>query len=174
MNIQAKQAQVDELKSRFLASNSAFLLEFKKSTCKELTQLRRELGEKGARFAVVKNTLAKRAIAETTAEGLSKMFSGPTAVVWLAEDPVSPARVLKDFLKGKETLSIKGGVVDGQVVDGQGVAALADLPSKEELQARLLAQINAPATQLLRTINAPAEQLVRVIEAWRKKLEERA
>lgn len=170
--LQEKTDTVQGLHELFAQSQAAYLLDYKTCKCKDLTVLRRSLSEKGARFSVVKNTLAKRAIKETKAEALDGFFKGSTAVVWTSNDPVSPAKVITDFLKDRENLSVKGAVVDGKVIDSAGVQALATLPSKEELQARVLAQINAPAIQLLRTINAPAAQLVRLLEAWRKKLAE--
>ena len=97
----------------------------------------------------------------------------PTAIVWAKTDPVAPAKVLKDFGKDRENFSVKGGVVDGSVVSASDVKQLADLPSKEQLLSKLLALINAPATQLLRTINAPAQQFVSLLNAWKDKLGEK-
>jgi large subunit ribosomal protein L10 len=126
----------------------------------------------GATFRVIKNTLAKRAVEGTPAEGLVDVFVGPVAAVWTGEDPVSPAKMLKGFAKQSDGFELKAGVVEGSVVDVNGLEELASLPTKEELISKLLALINAPATQLLRTINEPASSLARVLGAWQKKLDE--
>ncbi|MCB0324484.1 MAG: 50S ribosomal protein L10 [Bdellovibrionales bacterium] len=173
MNFQEKEAAVADLVGRFENAAATFLVDYKGCGCAELTALRRELRPAGADFAVVKNTLAKRAIADTGAEGLAENFVGPTAVVWSSTDPVSPAKILSNFSKKQESFAIKAGFVDGQVVDSAGVDALASLPSREELLAKLLALMNAPAVQLLQMMNAPAAQLVRTLEAWRVELEKR-
>jgi large subunit ribosomal protein L10 len=102
------------------------------------------------------------------------MLTGATAVVWSANDPVQPAKLLTEFAKDSETFKLKGGVVDGSVVQVKDVEALAKLPSREELLSKLLALINAPATQLLRTINAPGQQLVTLLSRYKDKLEKGA
>ena len=173
MNFQEKEAAVADLRVRFSEAGSAFLVDYKGCSCADLTNLRKELRPAGADFAVVKNTLAKRAIADTEAEGLSAKFVGPTAVVWSKTDPVTPAKLLTKFAKVQENFNVKAGVVDGQVVSEQEIDTLAKLPSKEELIAQLLSLINAPATRLLQTINAPASEMVRLLEAWRAEIEKR-
>jgi large subunit ribosomal protein L10 len=169
---QAKEAVVSDLNQRFSEATAAILIEYKGSTCDELTKLRSDLRPSGARFAIVKNTLAKRAVEGTPAESLAKDFVGPIAVLWTGEDPVAPAKVVSKFAKDNDTFILKSGVVDGDVVDTSGIENLASLPSREEILAKLLAVINAPATQLVRTINAPASQLVGTLGAWQRKLEE--
>ena len=172
MNLQEKQDQVSVMNERFAGAMASFVVEYKGCTCEDLTGLRHKLRESGASMSVVKNTLAKRAVADTPAAGLDDMFSGPIAVVWSGEDPVSPAKALTDFAKDIEAFEVKGGVVDGAVVGTSEIKDLASMPSKEELLAKLLALINAPATQLLRTINAPAGNLVQLLAAWQRKKEE--
>lgn len=174
MNIQEKQAAVEELGVRFSGAPASFLIQYKGCSCAELTTLRKELRPHGASFAVVKNTLAKRALGEAVASKLEDALQGPTGVVWAGADPVLPAKVLSKFAKGKEHFSVKAAVVEGKVIDSAGVESLASLPSREELFAKLLAVINAPAIKLLQTINAPAGQLVRLLEAWRAELEKRS
>lgn len=169
--LQVKVEAVECLHGLFLKNQTAYLLDFKKCKCKDLTSLRRGLMSSGARLSIVKNKLAKRAVVGTSAVVLSDMFVGPTAIVWSESDPVTPAKVLSSFLKDREDLRLKGGVVDGKVVGPDGLASIASMPSKEQVQANLLAQVNAPAVQLLRTFNAPAEHLLRLLDAWRKKLE---
>ena len=167
MNTQEKEQSVQRLRENFLNSHASYLLTYHGCTAAEITGLRRKLRLSGSKFSVVKNTLAKRAIADTPASGLEKMFSGPTAVVWSPTDPVAPAKLLTEFAADREHVKLKGGFVDGSVVGGDQFKALASMPSKEQLVANLLALINAPATRLLQTINAPATNLVRLLDAWR-------
>jgi large subunit ribosomal protein L10 len=173
MNTQEKEQIVQELSTRFSNSPAAFVVHYQGCTCEELTGLRNDLRPSGAKFAVVKNTLAKRAVEGTHAAKLADVFDGPTAVIWSGKDPVTPAKLLSNFTKAKESFSVKAGVFEGNVLDAAGVQSLATLPSKEELIAKLLGLFNAPAIQLLRMLNAPAASLVRVLDAWRAELEKK-
>ncbi len=174
MNIGQKEQSVGELQSLFKGAPAAFLVDYQRCTCQELTTLRRDLRPSGAKLAVVKNTLARLAVAGTPAEKLSNSFEGMTAVVWSGADPVAPAKVLSTFAKSKESFSIRGGVFEGALLDQAGVQSLATMPSKEEMQSKLLALINAPAVQLLRMLNAPASSLARLLEAWRAEIEKKS
>ncbi len=168
-----KEITVSTLNANFSQSSAAFLFNHQGCTCEELTGLRRKLRPTGAKLAVVKNSLARRAIADTDSAALVELFTGPTAVIWSGKDPVTPAKVLTDFAKTKEALQIKGGILDGSAVQAKDIEALAKLPSKEELLSKLLALINAPAVQLLRTINAPSSSLVRLLGAWKGEIEKK-
>lgn len=173
MSLQEKEAIVNELKTSFTELPGAFLVNYRGCTCHELTSLRTKLRPLGANIHIVKNTMARRAVSGTELESLSEQLVGPTAVVWAKEDPVSPAKVLKDFSKEHEkTFEIKAGVVEGAVIDAASVTQLAELPSREVLLSQLLSLINAPATKLLQTINAPAQNMANLLSAWKDKLEE--
>jgi len=167
-----KEQAVKELTKSFGSAQATFVVNYQGCTCADLTKLKKELKPVGANFAVIKNTLAKRSIKGSKAEGISDMLVGPTAVVWAEDDIVAPAKCLKAFTTDRENFKIKGGFVDGAVVDAKAVAMLADMPSKEEILAKLLALINAPATRLLQTINAPASNLACLLKAWEGKLAE--
>jgi len=169
---QQKETRVKELNQKFSEATSSMLIDYKGSTCDDLNGIRNELRPSGAEFAVVKNTLAKLAVKGTPAEKLVEDFVGPVAVVWSGEDPVSPAKVLSKHAKDNEVFNLKSAVLDGDLLDESGIQNLASLPSKEELLAKLLALINAPAVQLLRTINAPGTQVAGVLGAWQRKREE--
>lgn len=171
MNLQEKQNLVTDLQERFQAAEAAFVVSTVGCTCAEVTGLRRELRAGGANLAVIKNTLAERAVKGTDAEVLSSLFKGPVAVIWSKTDAVSSAKVLAKFAKSLEKLQIKGGLVDGQLIPAAEVDALASLPSREELLAKLLSLINAPATRLLQTINAAGTQMACVINARKEQLE---
>lgn len=172
MNIGEKRDELDKLKGAFSGCQAAYVIDYKGSTCEQLTRLRKELRTKGARLAVVKNTLAKLAVSDTEKQGISVYLTGPSAVIWGNDDPVSPAKVLKEFVKEHEQVKVKGGFVDGSVVDAAGVDRVAEMPSKEALLSQLLSVINAPATKLLRTINAPGAQVARLIGALESKLKD--
>lgn len=166
-----KEQLISKLNQNFTGAQASFLINYQGCTCADISGLKRKLKPMGADIAVIKNTMASRAVGGTSMEKLQNLMTGPTAVVWANEDIVAPAKILKDFGKDRESFKIKGGFVDGQVVDGAAIGALAELPSKEQLLSTLLALINAPATRLLQTINAPAQQLVGLLDAWRGKLE---
>ena len=170
MNLQQKEQVVNVLAERFSQSELAILINFERCTCEELTNLRREFDKSQSKFAIVKNTRARRVIKDTPLESMSEFFKGQTAVVW-SNDPVAPAKVIVDFLKTKENVDIKVGALNGRVLTVAEVKELAALPSHEELLAKLLGLLSAPATRLLQTINAPATQVARVLGAWRDKLE---
>lgn len=173
MNLQEKEQMVGELVGKFQAAELAVLVNYQGCTCEQLTALRKKLKPVGGRFAVVKNKLARRALEGTPGSSLKDLFAGPTGVVWSSEDPVAPAKIIKDFAKDNEKFSVKAGILGEDVLDAKQVESLANLPSREELLAKLLATINAPATRLLQTINAPGTQLARVLEAWRGDLEKK-
>ena len=173
MNSQEKEASVSALVDQFKGAELAVLIGYQGCTCAELTSLRKKLKPSGAKFAVVKNSLASRALKGTDGEKLEDLFVGPTGVIWSPEDPVGPAKVLKDFAKEIEKFSIKGGIIGDKILSTKDIETLAALPSREEILSNLLALINAPATRLLQTMNAPATQLVRTLGAWQTELEKR-
>jgi len=173
MNSAEKNTLIGEFAEAFNGSVASYLVGYQGTKCADLTRLRRKLRPAGAKVQIIKNTLALRALKGGEGEKLEGLLTGPTAVVWSKSDPVAPAKIIADFTKDVESFKVKGGLVDGAVVTAAEISELAKLPSKEELQAQLLALINAPATRLLQTINAPAAQVAQVLEAWRGKLEER-
>ena len=146
MNLESKQTEVNALHQKFQGAQAAILVDFKGCSCEELSEVRGELKNIGAELKIVKNTLAKRAVEELAIQGFAQKLTGPTAVVW-AEDPPSAAKVVAKFSKELESFEIKGGFVEKSLVEEADVVALSNLPSKEALQAQLLALINAPATQ---------------------------
>jgi large subunit ribosomal protein L10 len=133
-------------------------------TVAESTELRRQMGEAGARFRVTKNRLTRLALKGTPHEGLAPLFKGPTAVA-VSRDPVAAARVAVKFAKDNDKLTIVGGGLGEQVLDIDGVKALASLPSLDELRARIVGLIQAPATKIAGVLQAPASQVARVIGA---------
>jgi large subunit ribosomal protein L10 len=113
---------------------------------------------------VTKNRLVKLALAGTPNESVSEFFSGPTAIAF-SEDPVAAPKVAAKFAKENDNLKIVGGIMDGNVLDAEGVKNLASLPSLDELRGQLVGLINAPATKIAGVLQAPAGQLARVMGA---------
>ena len=163
----------------FTETQVALCADYRGLTVDEITKLRKELRKAGAIGRVSKNTLAKiaaeKAYKDADPAELKKLlaiFVGPSFFVFSKADPVSPARVLAEFAKKVEKLKIRGGFFEGNFLTEGGVKDLATMPSKEESQAKLLATMLAPATQLVRTLMEPAAQLARLLDARRKQLEE--
>ncbi|GGC33745.1 50S ribosomal protein L10 [Novosphingobium marinum] len=129
------------------------------------TDLRTKMREAGAAYKVAKNRLAKRAIADTDYAGIDDMLTGPTALA-TSVDPVAAAKVVVDFAKTTDKLEIVGGSMGTQVLDEAGVKALASMPSLDELRAKLVGLVNAPATKIAQLSTAPAAKLARVFGAY--------
>ena len=130
----------------------------------ESTDLRRQVRDAGAGFRVTKNRLAKIALKGTPFETLDGLFTGPTAVAY-GDDPVAAAKVLVSYAKKNEKLTVIGGGLGGQLLDAKGVEALTTLPSIEELRAKLLGLLQAPAADLVRLFPVPAQNMVGVLAA---------
>jgi len=159
---------VDDLRVRFEGATAIYLTEYRGSTVEEMMGLRRKLAEAGATYRVVKNTLARRAAEGTDVACVSDDFTGPIAVAIATSDPVGPAKVLKLETKGLKNLAVRCGMVDAQRVELDEIHALAEMPSRDELLAKLLSLLNTPAQQLLSLMNAPASQMVRLLDAAAK------
>lgn len=129
------------------------------------TDLRAKMREAGASYKVAKNRLARLAIADTDYSGIGDMLTGPTALA-SSVDPVAAAKVAVDFAKTNDRLEIVGGSMGTQVLDAEGIKALASMPSLDELRGRLVGLINAPATKIAQLSTAPAAKLARVFGAY--------
>jgi large subunit ribosomal protein L10 len=147
------------------------LTEYRGLTVKQLQDLRRALGE-NANYAVVKNTLTKIAATEAGVEGFDALLTGPTAIAFINGDVVEAAKGLRDFAKANPALVIKGGVLDGNLLDATEIARLADLESREVLLARLAGGMLASLSQAVYLFNAPLAQVARLGAALQAKLEE--
>jgi large subunit ribosomal protein L10 len=139
-------------------------------TVPQINSLRAKMAEAGGATKVAKNRLAKLALEGTDAAGISDLLSGPTMVSY-SDDPVAAPRVLAAFAKTNEKLVLLGGALGSTVLDADGVKALADLPSLDELRAKLVGMIKTPATRIAGITQAPAGQLARVIKAYADKAE---
>ena len=132
------------------------------------TELRGKMRDAGASYKVAKNRLAKLALNDTDYSGLSDLLTGPTAIAY-STDPVAAAKAAVDFAKTTDRIEIVGGSMGGQLLDQAGVKALASMPSLDELRAKLIGLVNAPATKIAQVVNAPAAKLARVFGAYAAK-----
>ena len=132
------------------------------------TNLRTKMRDAGATYKVAKNRLTRIALNDTPYTGLDDLLSGPTGLAW-SNDPVAAAKAAVDFAKTNDKLEIVGGSMGAQVLDEAGIKALAALPSLDELRAKLIGLVNAPATKVVQLVNAPASKLARVFGAYAAK-----
>ena len=160
-----KVAEVAEIRDRLAGSAATLLTHYRGLSVKELKELRRELATSSAELRVVKNTLAKRAVADAGIEGLDDLLEGPTSLVFCADDPVGPAKALKKFAKDHPDLVIRGGYLDGAVMDAEQTTKLADLASREELLAKLAGLMQGALAGFARLLQAPLAHQARLIQA---------
>jgi len=137
-------------------------------TVPQINDLRKKMAEAGGATKVAKNRLAKLALEGTDAAGITDLFTGPTMLSY-SDDPVAAPKIVANFAKGNDKLVVLGGVLGSTVLDANGVKALADLPSLDELRAKLVGMIQTPATRIAGVTQAPAGQLARVIGAYADK-----
>jgi large subunit ribosomal protein L10 len=166
-----KANKIDKIKEEICKSSVAIVTDYRGLTVEEITALRRSLQEVDAEYSVVKNTLADIAVKDTNYEALQGFLTGPTALVLGRKDQVAPAKVLTQFIKKAKKVSIKGGVLDGSVLNEDQVKQLADIPSIEELYAKMLGSINSPATGIATCINNVMRNMVVCIDEVRKQKE---
>ena len=166
-----KTAAVAEIVESFNDSAGAVLTEYRGLTVKQLQDLRRSLGE-NANYAVVKNTLAKLAANEVGITGFDDLLTGPTAIAFIDGDVVEAAKGLRDFAKANPALVIKGGVLDGNILDASEIAKLADLESREVLLGKMAGAMLASLSQAVYLLNAPLSQAARLAGALQAKAEQ--
>lgn len=172
-NFEEKAQVVTEIKEKFQESTGVVIADYRGMTVAQVTQLRAQLRKAGVEYRVLKNTLVRRAAHEVGIDGLDSFLEGPTAVAF-SVDPVAPAKVLSDFAKGVKTFTIKGGVVEGKVIDPEGVKVLADLPSREELLAQVLRGMQAPLAGMVNVLQGPIRKMGYALEEVRKLKEAQA
>lgn len=167
-----KEEMLSEYGQGLATAPHAFLLGYQGITVPQVTELRSRVRQSGGEYMVVKNTLALRAIDGQALSALKEHFVGPTAVVWSATDPVAVAKALTDFAKDVPVLKFKAGLVEGRPVPADQIKDIAQLPSREELIAKLLFLMQSPITRLARVLAAVPQQLVVVLDQVRKQKEE--
>ena len=164
MNQTEKAELIERLQSTLSEATTVVVTHQVGLTVAESSDLRARMREAGAGFKVTKNRLTKIALQGTKYEDMTDMFTGPTAM-GTSSDPVAAAKILVSFAKENDKLTIVGGSMDGKMLDKAGVEALATMPSLDELRAKLVGLVNAPAAKLARVSQAPAGKLARVIQA---------
>ena len=160
-----KEQLVEKIKDRFAASQAILLVDYRGLSVKELEQLRNRLREAGAELTVYKNSLTEIAMQELALPSMTEYLSGPTAFIFSDEDPVAPAKALTAFAREHHALELKAGLVENQVVDAAGIKAIATLPSREELLAKLLGTMLNPIVGFARVLNGPTEAFARTVQA---------
>ena len=156
--VELKAPVVDEIKASLDGAQGVVVVDYRGLTVEQDTQLRKQLREAGVAYKVYKNTLVKRAIAGTQYEGMTDLLDGPNAIAISANDATAPARILSNFAKTADALELKCGVVEGTFYDAKGIAAIANIPSREELLSKLLGSIQSPITNFARVIKQIAEK----------------
>jgi large subunit ribosomal protein L10 len=164
----AKQESITELSGVFQASNVVVVAHYSGLTVAQMQTLRRQMKQAGASVKVAKNRLAKIALKDTDAAVIAPLLTGPTVLAY-SGDPVAAPKVAVDFAKANERFVILGGSMGKTALDLNGVKALAALPSLDELRAKIVGLIQAPATKLAQLSTAPAAKLARVIQAYASK-----
>ena len=166
LNLEQKQTVVAEVAKQVAGAQAIVLAENRGMSVAAMTQLRARARASGVYFRVVKNTLVRRAVADTPFASLADKMVGPLAY-GIGADPVAVAKVLNDFAKGNEKFVIAGGAMPGQLMSAKEISALASLPSREELIAKLLGTMQAPIVKLVRTMNEVPGKFVRTLAAVR-------
>jgi large subunit ribosomal protein L10 len=160
----AKQELVTSLHDVFKDTGVIVVAHYAGMTVAQMTEFRKRMKEAGGTVKVAKNTLAVLALKETASQGISGLFKGQTCIAY-SSDPIAAARIAVRYSRENDKLVILGGAMGSNVLDSNSVKALADLPSLDELRAKLIGLLNAPATKIARTIMEPGAKLARVIQA---------
>ncbi|HUH86803.1 MAG TPA: 50S ribosomal protein L10 [Pusillimonas sp.] len=170
LNREEKAVVIEEVSAELAKAQSVIIAEYRGLDVAAVTVLRKQARESGVYLRVLKNTLVRRAVAGTPFETLSSKMSGPLMYA-VSEDPVSAAKVLASFAKTNDKLVITGGALPDNALDAEGVKALATMPSREELLAKLMGTMQAPVTQFVRTLNEVPTKFVRGLAAVRDQKE---
>jgi large subunit ribosomal protein L10 len=173
LNLEEKQAVVAEIGAQVAQAQAIVVAEYRGLGVAAMTDLRKQARGSGVYLRVLKNTLARRAVAETPFAGLSDKMVGPLAY-GICSDPVKVAKVLHDFARGNDKFVIKAGALANQVMSAKDVASLATMPSRDELIAKLMGTMQAPIATFVRTLNEVPGKFVRTLAAVRDQKEKQA
>jgi len=157
-NLKIKAAIIEEIKGKLDGAQSAVVVDYMGTTVEENTAIRKSLREAGVDFTVYKNTLIAKAVEGTQFEGLKDVLAGPSALAISKEDAVAPARVINKAINDYKKMAFKAGVVEGVLYDAEGIKAVADIPSRDELIAKFMGSIQSPVSKFVRTLAAIAEE----------------
>jgi len=161
----AKEEKVRTIKADLEKATAVWVVDYRGLTVKESESLRGAIREADAQLKVLKNTLTQRALAELELPTMDEILAGPSAFVFTNGDPVAAAKTLKKFGKENKNLVIKGGIMEGREVNADQVQAIAELPSREELIAKLLGTLQNPMQGMVRVLNGPMESFARVLDS---------
>lgn len=173
LNLEQKQAVVAEISAQLAKAQAVVLAEYRSLRVGEMTELRKKARSSGVYLHVLKNTLARRAVADTPFNGLAEKMVGPLAY-GISSDPVAAAKVLHEFARGNDKFVIRAGAMPNVVMSPKEVAELAKMPGRQELLATLMATMQAPVAQLVRTLNEVPGRFVRTVAAVRDQKERAA
>ena len=168
MDRAAKKEQVTALNGVFKDANVVVVAHYSGLTVAQMQNLRKQMRQAGAAVKVAKNRLAKIALEGTDVASIAPLLKGPTLIAF-SNDPVAAPKVASDFAKAHEKFVILGGAMGKTTLDLNGVKQLASLPSLDELRAKIVGLIQAPATKIAQVVNAPAAKLARVVQAYASK-----
>lgn len=171
MRTAEKQQVVADLTARLGDAKCLYLTDFTGLDVAAITELRRRLTGARVEYVVVKNTLARRALAETRYEGLTPHLSGPNAFALSRDDVVGAAKVLTEFARERDRPTIKAGAIEGQVVSLEEIRRIASLPPREQLLAQLVGAVRSPIAGLVYTLNGLLAKFVRTVDAVRMQKE---
>ena len=166
-----KVAMIATMKETMKNAKGAVLTDYRGIKVAQDTKLRRKMREAGVQYSVIKNNMASIAAQEAGIEGLDDYLKGPLAMVSSDKDPVAAAKLISEFIKENRIMEIKGGLVEGKVIDAEGVKALANLPSREVLLARLLGSMQSPITGFVTVLQGNIRNLVYALDAVRQQKE---
>lgn len=174
MDINEKKRITDDLQGRLKKSTIVILTDYKGLDVSAMNALRRKLREANAEYQVAKNSLLVRASEGSDVALIKDQFKGPSAIALSYDDPVAPTKVLTDFIKENKKFEIKVGVLNGKVIDFEGIKALSSLPSREVLLAQVLSTMNAVPTSLVTALSDVPRRLLNVLQAITEQKEAQA
>ena len=169
MEKQKKKAVIKDIKEKLEKSSVVILTDYKGMTMSQLSVLRKKMRPIDAEYKILKNTLISLALKDKPFEGIDKLLTGPTAVLFGYKDQVMPTKVLTEFMKGNEKLTIKGGILDGKLIDTKIITALSKLPSREVLISKVLGGMKAPITNLVYDLKGILSKFVYALSAIKDK-----
>ncbi len=172
-NMENKVLKVNQIVERLNNAKSMVMVDFKGFSVAEITELRVKFREAGVDYVVLKNSLVARALKEAGIEGLDHLLVGPSAFAFGVKDEVAPAKIISEFIDQTKSdkMTIKAGIIEGQVVDTNAVLALSKLPPREVLIARMMGSLNAPVSNFVGVLSATLRSLVYAVDAVRKQKE---
>lgn len=173
LSLQQKQDMVAEVGEQIAKAQTVVIAEYRRLTVSDMTDLRRKARGAGVYLRVVKNTLARRAVADTPFHGLAEQMVGPLAY-GISTDPVAAAKVLSDYARFNDKLVIKGGAMANRVMSAKDVTTLAQMPSREQLLAQLMGTMLAPVAKFVQTLNEVPGKFVRTLAALQEQREKQS